>query len=467
VKVTFIGHASLLIETHGLRILSDPWWRGPCFGAQWWNYPPPQTDAVYERPIDYIYISHGHHDHYHPGTLKTLNRNAKVLVSSELNIAKSIRELGFEVIEVEPTAPVDLGSGVKAWIWKTDGEDTVGVIDDGVEVCVNINDALHSAPHAVQDAHLQLLHQRFPKIDYAFCGYGTASHFPNCYTIPGKDDRATATKRQSYFNGEWCRIMRDLRPAFGFPFAASVVFFEEDLFELNEPVHNGERPTERYQRDFGKPSGELIDIAPGFVIENRIIVNDSRHKVFAKADLSAANPDGLSRANSYSAPTRESVDSIVRAISRNISLAERYLREIKGNYTFVIEFRGSDSGIEITKRGDTIVANPIYDGIRARTNFDVRLKTRAVYLRRSLEEDYGHEILFVGSGVVFEYKTKEQADRNLHRELAVLLRRHHNAPSSRYGRSAPWLYRTKEAIKAMIGRRTPDLYDLKTWVVYR
>ena len=40
-QITFIGHASILIETKGLRIISDPWWLGSCFGAQWWIYPPP------------------------------------------------------------------------------------------------------------------------------------------------------------------------------------------------------------------------------------------------------------------------------------------------------------------------------------------------------------------------------------------------------------------------------------------
>src|SRR5262245_30054813 len=79
----FFGHASLLIETHGLRILSDPWWKGPCLGAQWWLYPEPCVDPVQAGPIDYIYISHGHHDHFHPATLRTLPRTSRVLVSKQ------------------------------------------------------------------------------------------------------------------------------------------------------------------------------------------------------------------------------------------------------------------------------------------------------------------------------------------------------------------------------------------------
>src|SRR5215204_6282494 len=96
-RISFIGHASVLVESQGVRILSDPWWRGPCFGAQWWNYPEPDLSLL-ERGVDYIYVSHGHHDHLHPGTLKTLSKNAKVLVSKNIDIGDRIRELGFEVI---------------------------------------------------------------------------------------------------------------------------------------------------------------------------------------------------------------------------------------------------------------------------------------------------------------------------------------------------------------------------------
>jgi hypothetical protein len=64
-RITFIGHASLLIEANGLSIVSDPWWNGPCFGAQWWPHPMPHVEAVRDRRVDYVYVSHGHHDQGH------------------------------------------------------------------------------------------------------------------------------------------------------------------------------------------------------------------------------------------------------------------------------------------------------------------------------------------------------------------------------------------------------------------
>ena len=222
-KITFIGHASMLVEAGGVSVLSDPWWSGPCFGAQWWNYPDPYLPAVASRHIDYIYVSHGHHDHLHPGTLNTLSKDAKVLVAKSIDIASSIRELGFDVIEIDNDQAVPLGNqGLSCRIMETHGGDSLMALSDGKEVCLNLNDALHSAPARVQQAFVSRLKALYPKIDYVFCGYGVASHFPNCYVIPGKDRVATAAMRQQYFNRQWAQLIAELQPSYGFPFAADV-----------------------------------------------------------------------------------------------------------------------------------------------------------------------------------------------------------------------------------------------------
>lgn len=158
-----------------------------------------------------------------------------------------LRDLGFSVIEISGDEEVSIGprKDVRCRIIRTHGDDSLIAIDDGERVCININDALHSAPHAVQDAHAEKLKRYYPRIDYVLCGYGTASHFPNCYVIPGKDDEATARQRRRYFNREWVRVVHALNPRWAFPFAADVVLLEEPLFWTNVAVHNGERRRRR------------------------------------------------------------------------------------------------------------------------------------------------------------------------------------------------------------------------------
>lgn len=200
-KITQVGHAALLVEGGGVTLLSDPWWAGPCFGAQWWVYPRPYLQALEGRRIDYIYISHGHHDHFHTGTLSLLDKSAVVLVSAAADLADAVRELGFQVRLIAPHEAVALGERgqLKVRIVPTYGDDTLMALDDGDEVCLNLNDALHSAPAAVQERHIRQLKAWYPRINYAFCGFGIASHFPNCYRIPGKLNRHTTERRQLYF----------------------------------------------------------------------------------------------------------------------------------------------------------------------------------------------------------------------------------------------------------------------------
>ncbi len=34
-KIDFLNHASVLIHTHGMKLLTDPWYWGTCFDEGW------------------------------------------------------------------------------------------------------------------------------------------------------------------------------------------------------------------------------------------------------------------------------------------------------------------------------------------------------------------------------------------------------------------------------------------------
>src|SRR5215470_1815376 len=121
-RITFVGHASILIEVNGLRILSDPWWNGPCFGAQWWPYPTPSLREIHEQSVDYVYVSHGHHDHFHPPTLRLL-RGAKILVAAGSELVGGIRDLGFDVVECGAESETELAPQVRCRIIGTYADD--------------------------------------------------------------------------------------------------------------------------------------------------------------------------------------------------------------------------------------------------------------------------------------------------------------------------------------------------------
>jgi Beta-lactamase superfamily domain len=464
-KITFIGHASILVETRGLSVLSDPWWGSPCFGAQWWNYPSAAAHLAEGRKLDYIYISHGHHDHLHPGTLGRLDRGARVLIAAGTDLAPSIQAAGFQVIEVEPAATCDLGNGVHCRISPTCNDDSLMIISDGEEVCVNLNDALHAAPPAVQATFVERIRAWYPKLDYVFCGFGVASHFPNCYRIPGKDRERTAQKRQQYFNSQWAVLMAALQPRFAFPFAADVVLLEDDLFWANVATHNGQRPVDALRQVAPQFPGTALDIAPGFQIVDGRVAQPNLHQQLDPQQLRAELAQGVTRANSYPGTDAAAAEAVLQLLRANLEKCRPYLAGYPEDYRILIRFRGAPQGIIIEKRATELRAELVDDSAAA-GNCNLTFTTRLPYLRMSLSTQYGNETLFVGSGCLLDYPSREQARRNLQRELSVMLRRQEHALTPRPKSPNRLIVAAKRAIKRLLGRREVDLYDVVTWTVW-
>lgn len=76
-RVTWLGHATLLVEIDGLRILIDPvWGRRPSpfrrLGTRRFHEPPLALDAL--PPLDAVLLSHDHYDHLDLFTVRALAR---------------------------------------------------------------------------------------------------------------------------------------------------------------------------------------------------------------------------------------------------------------------------------------------------------------------------------------------------------------------------------------------------------
>ena len=464
-RITQIGHACALVETHGISILSDPWWKGPCFGAQWWVYPRPRLDVLDTVHPDYIYVSHGHHDHLHPGTLRTLPKTAVILVARELGLGKILRDLGFEVIEAGSGEVFTIGPAkdVRCRIVQTHGDDSLLAIDDGERVCININDALHSAPHESQDRHIARLVDWYPRIDYVLCGYGIASHFPNCYVLPGKDDVASARQRQRYFNREWARVVHGLKPRYGFPFAADVVLLEEPLFWTNVAVHNGERPVAAFAEQYPQSAVRTLDIAPGFTIDGDQIVASILRTPLSETALRAEMADGIRRSNLFLAPTPELFDEVASGLRSRVECHRDALQSAPVDYRLLVRFHNGDQHLSLVKSHGDVVFATVSDPDESA--YDLIFRTRLAYLKWALQEPLGDEILFVGSGAIFEYRSAALVAENVHREWIALLR--DNVPTRRRpGLTGRAIRTAKGVVNRLLGRGYVDLYDLNQWTVY-
>ena len=74
-KITYITHACLLVEIGKLKILTDPWLVGPCWGGTLWHYPTHNYTPKNLPKPDIIFFSHGHDDHFHFETINNFPKS--------------------------------------------------------------------------------------------------------------------------------------------------------------------------------------------------------------------------------------------------------------------------------------------------------------------------------------------------------------------------------------------------------
>ena len=84
----------------------------------------------------------------------------------------------------------------------------------------------------------------------------------------------------------------------------------------------------------------------------------------------------------------------------------------------LLRLRNARSGIALCKDGQRLLVDTVRSDTKV--GFDLIYTTRLAYQKRALTQPYGDEILFVGSGGVFEYAERAAVSRNLHRGLMVL-----------------------------------------------
>ena len=101
-KITMLGHATLLIELDGLRIITDPWLTDPLYFGQLTH--PGAFESFRELPpIDLVLASHGHQDHFDPKTLKMIPKETPVVIFK--GYGKAAKKAGF--LNVHPVQPGD------------------------------------------------------------------------------------------------------------------------------------------------------------------------------------------------------------------------------------------------------------------------------------------------------------------------------------------------------------------------
>jgi UDP-MurNAc hydroxylase len=103
-KITFVGHASVFIESDSVGLLTDPWLKGGAFNDSWTIYPQPVLRPHAWTNVTHIWISHEHPDHLSIPTIKSLPAELKSKIAVlfqkhyDTEIVDWLKEQGFQAV---------------------------------------------------------------------------------------------------------------------------------------------------------------------------------------------------------------------------------------------------------------------------------------------------------------------------------------------------------------------------------
>jgi L-ascorbate metabolism protein UlaG (beta-lactamase superfamily) len=114
--VTWVGHSTVLVQTQGLNILTDPVWAERASPFQWIGPKQVRQPGVRLRDlphIDLILLSHDHHDHFDMPTLKTLWSRDHPLIVTGLGNDARLAAVGVRAVGADWGGRIPVRPGVE------------------------------------------------------------------------------------------------------------------------------------------------------------------------------------------------------------------------------------------------------------------------------------------------------------------------------------------------------------------
>jgi hypothetical protein len=432
-KVQYICHACLLIDTDDVRIATDPWFDGPAYSQQWHVFPKPvNTRAV--ASADVILISHGHEDHFHARTLRGLpNKSARVVYPySWFGGSKEfIESLGFDDVREAVTFREYRLTKKTSVTYIANARDNIMVIESGGQVLVNVNDALHSEPNETIDFYLSIIGKKWPRIDMLFCGFGGASYFPNMLHVDGKDDYEVGVVREQLFAHNFCRIVAGLRPRVAVPFAADFALLAPAERWINDVRFPRSRMKSYYHSNFAEDGREqeIYQMYPGDVLDGerlqasspcraRMVNGELNHLIdeqYAEEIARKKNPKLLTEneAERLGVEVRDFMSSRAGLFdAAKLSALKFCLRisDVGDNNSYNISFK--DGAVQLKRDAN------------ADADCALVIEVSSRILRYSMKYEWGGDAMSIGYGAEMHLRDRQVAEANLDQVCFGLLTRH-------------------------------------------
>ncbi len=234
----YVGHACVLLNFGGTKILTDPWFGHPWFASGEIAYPPitPLSDKELSE-IDAIQISHLHPDHYCTKTLALIGKDVDVVIGKYPSPAfkERIEKLGFKkVIEIgeSPVTYKNLEIGIFLPAVFDYSFDSLPVFKFEEKSYIFNNDCILTLE---KYKHIKKI---FGVFDVGFLGYTVVNPYPSCYQLASSSKETELTKSQA----QSFKTVEDIDDILQFnkivPYANGLRLFNEQDLHHNQTFNN-------------------------------------------------------------------------------------------------------------------------------------------------------------------------------------------------------------------------------------
>ena len=169
-KITLLGHASLLVEMRGATCLMDPVFRDPFEEGAVTSCPRRTIHPERLPPIDLLIVSHRHPDHFDLASLAAVPRDCDAICPADPLIVYALRQLGFpRVHAVHPMAPI---SSAELELYPTQSE-SPGIPEFGVVFHDQSGSFWNQVDCSLSPETIDAVAERFGRIDLLFARYAS------------------------------------------------------------------------------------------------------------------------------------------------------------------------------------------------------------------------------------------------------------------------------------------------------
>jgi UDP-MurNAc hydroxylase len=223
-----------VIETVDTRICCDPWFSDGIYDGAWYQFPKVNDPIKSIGPIDFVFISHIHPDHYDPVWLRKLldaNPYCRLIIGAE-NQRHLERKMIRDGFSPELFKLLLVGSSQIACFpnFKNYSEsiDSALVVRQGNQSVVNMNDCSFD-PEQVEAISVFCAGTRIA----AFLPYAGAGPYPQRYLFAEEEVRfKEAEAKKERFLNLFAQYVEALNPEFAVPFAG-LYFLGSSLERFN------------------------------------------------------------------------------------------------------------------------------------------------------------------------------------------------------------------------------------------